>query len=665
MAVNINIPSEVTQTITDGVTTTAPSENAVFDALALKANSADLALVATSGDYNDLDNLPTLNNGTVTSVDLTMPPAFSVSGNPVTSSGTLAVAAAGLSSQYIRGDGQLANFPTSSGGGSSVNFYLNGSVAQGTLGGVAFKQMSSTPVIGAGTDFTINADGYIQSFITDASVPNQLLIPGGNWNFEMYFSASSNGGTPRFYLELYKLSGGTLTLLASSSATPEFITNGTQIDLYTTALAVPSTVLLAADRLAVRVYVIHSSKTITLHTENSHLCQVITTFSTGLTALNGLTSQVQNLAVGTSGTDFAISSATNTHTFNLPTASASNRGALSTSDWSAFNGKQAALVSGTNIKSINGNSLLGAGDLVISGGGGITVGTTAVTSGTIGRVFFQATGDVVQQSANLFWDNTNGRLNLGAVASNTATLDIKAPGALSTSIAFRVRNSIDSQNLMSIAGDGRVAIGLNAQILGTTDAFKNVVIGGGAKDIPTAGVTENAVAFGYNAVSNNGGTAIGANTSITGIQGVAIGASAIAGLGCTAIGHSARADGTSGYQSLAIGYGARASALLSGIIAVGQSSYTNALGQTLAFCVDPSGANSQTMLLTNKANLVFRNSTQLTSGTHWNVAATNTLTIHNGVIPDTTIANAGQLYVEGGALKFRGGSGTITVVAPA
>ena len=337
MAVNINIPSEVTQTITDGVTTTAPSENAVHDALSLKANTADLADVATTGDYDDLINKPTITSGTVTSVGLTMPTAFSVANSPVTGAGTLAVTAAGVASQYIRGDGQLANFPTSSGGGSSVNFYLNGSVAQGTLGGVAFKQMSSTPVIGTGTDFSINADGYIQSFITDASVPNQLAIPGGNWNFEMYFSASSNGGTPRFYLELYKLSGGTLTLLASSSANPEYITNGVTIDLYTTALAVPSTVLLAADRLAVRVYVIHSSKTITLHTENSHLCQVITTFSTGLTALNGLTSQVQNLAVGTSGTDFAISSATNTHTFNLPTASAANRGALSSADWINFN----------------------------------------------------------------------------------------------------------------------------------------------------------------------------------------------------------------------------------------------------------------------------------------------------------------------------------------
>jgi len=38
--------------------------------------------------------------------------------------------------------------------------------------------------------------------------------------------------------------------------------------------------------------------------------------------------------------------------------------------------RQATLVSGTNIKTINGNSILGSGDLVISGGGsGGTTGT--------------------------------------------------------------------------------------------------------------------------------------------------------------------------------------------------------------------------------------------------------------------------------------------------
>jgi hypothetical protein len=253
--------------------------------------------------------------GTVTSVAATVPtptnPAFSVNVPNPTTTPSVDITANGIVSQYIRGDGSLANFPTSIGGGSSLSYYLNGSVSQGTLGGVAFRQMSSTPVIGAGTNFSISADGYIQSFITDASVPNQLLIPAGNWNFEMYFQSSSSGGSPSFYIELYKLSGGVLSLIASSVANPEFITNGTAVDLYTTALAVPSTVLLAADRLAIRVYVTHSGRTITLHTEDSNLCQVITTFSTGLTALNGLTAQVQTFV---NDTNVTIVSASTTHT---------------------------------------------------------------------------------------------------------------------------------------------------------------------------------------------------------------------------------------------------------------------------------------------------------------------------------------------------------------
>jgi hypothetical protein len=301
----------------------------------------------TITDYLDGTGTPTpfpaIPGGTVTSVGMTVPSAFSVTPSTITSSGTFAVTGAGVTSQYVRGDGTLANFPSSTGGGASLSYYLNGSVAQGTFGGVGFKEMDKTPVLGAGTDFTINANGYIQSFITDANVPNQLEIPAGNWNFETYFSASSGGGSPSFYVELYKWNGATLSLIASNSATPEGITNGTAIDLYTSALAIPQTTLAATDRLAIRIYVTHAGKTITLHTEDSHLCQVVTTFSTGLTALNGLTAQVQNFAVGTTGTDFAISSATSTHTFNLPTASATNRGALSSADWTTFNDKISSL----------------------------------------------------------------------------------------------------------------------------------------------------------------------------------------------------------------------------------------------------------------------------------------------------------------------------------
>jgi len=329
---------------------------------------------------------PTIPTGSVTSVDLTMPSAFSVAGNPITTSGTLAVTANGLTTQYIRGDGQLANFPTSIGGGSSVSYYLNGSVNQGTFAGSTYEQMSRTPILGGGTTFTrtnAQGNGLIAQFITDANDPSLLSIPAGNWNLELFFKANSNAGNPSFYVELYKYDGAAFTLIATDSATPEGITNGTTLDAYYTALAVPATTLAVTDRLALRVFVNTSGRTIELHTENGHLCQVITTFSTGLNSLNGLTAQVQNFAVGTSGTDFGISSSTDTHTFNLPTASASNRGALSSADWSTFNGKQDALVSGTNIKTINSTSLLGSGNINIASFG-VYKNTTdgAASSGT-------------------------------------------------------------------------------------------------------------------------------------------------------------------------------------------------------------------------------------------------------------------------------------------
>ncbi len=52
--------------------------------------------------------------------------------------------------------------------------------------------------------------------------------------------------------------------------------------------------------------------------------------SSGIGTLNTLTATTQLFAVGTSGTDFNIASSTATHQFNLPDASASNRGLVTT-----------------------------------------------------------------------------------------------------------------------------------------------------------------------------------------------------------------------------------------------------------------------------------------------------------------------------------------------
>jgi hypothetical protein len=102
----------------------------------------------------------------------------------------------------------------------------------------------------------------------------------------------------------------------------------------------------------------------------------------------------------------------------------------------------------------------------------LTVGTTAVTSGTNGRVFFQA-GGVVQQSDRFTFDNTTATniLQLGAGANLGVSLRTIAPGGTSSDIAFRVRNFADNADIFKIQGNTNV-------IFGGTGADYLSIIGG-------------------------------------------------------------------------------------------------------------------------------------------------------------------------------------------
>jgi hypothetical protein len=193
---------------------------------------------------------------------------------------------------------------------------------------------------------------------------------------------------------------------------------------------------------------------------------------------------------------------------------------------------------------------------------GLTIGTTAIASGTVGRLIFQGAGDVVQQDSNLFWDNTNKRLGIGATPNSSTLLDLRAQGALSTDIALRVRNSANTGNVLQANGIGCVwANGAGFQ-------SQNTTFGQNALDANTTG--NNNSAYGFNALTGvtigTTNTAIGSSTlqlltttSENTAVGFAAGQLAVSN-GGTYIGYAAGQFITTGTGITAIGYGAGQSA---------------------------------------------------------------------------------------------------------
>jgi hypothetical protein len=248
----------------------------------------------------------------------------------------------------------------------------------------------------------------------------------------------------------------------------------------------------------------------------------------------GTVTSVAALTLGTTGTDLSSTVANSTTTpvitLNVPTASASNRGALSSTDWSTFNGKQAALTSGSNIKTVGGASLLGSGDV---GTLGIAYGGTGVT-GT----------------------PTNGQLLIGngtgfTLASLTAGTNITiTPSAGGITIAAAggggsmvypgvgIPNSSGSawNASYSVSGSGNVALttspvfttpNIGAPSFGTLTSCTGLPISTGVSGLGTGVAT----ALGNNASAINGFFVNGGAAATIGTQGTTQGSLILANTG--------------------------------------------------------------------------------------------------------------------------------------
>lgn len=343
----------------------------------------------------------------------------------------------------------------------------------------------------------------------------------------------------------------------------------------------------------------------------------------------------------------------------------------------------------------------GAWSTPAGGGGGITVGTTAVTSGTDGRVFFQASG-VVQQDSALFWDNTNKRLGVGASPASTVRLDVRAQGALSTDIALRVRNSADTADLANLNGIGDIAIGLSATGV-TASNFPFVSIGREAK-ASQLGVSIGAyagknqdnndrrnvyiggqVAFqGSNATAQyNVGIGFSALQGVTSgssnvvIGGINAGQSLTTGSSNSMIGNATGQQLTTGTYNTYFGFesgqynvtgsrntfvggicnfstsksdstciGFRIYNSHNGTVILGSSSSDGVTIPSIADDVAQFHFRSanQSLFFNKNTNVVLKSDSALTSGTHFEAAAKNVITIHNGTAPAANITDASVMY---------------------
>jgi hypothetical protein len=267
-------------------------------------------------------------SGTVTSVGLSAPAAFSITGSPITGAGTLAIAGAGTANDYIKGDGTLGLFSTAAiatitGGASTIatsNLDTSKALNSNSSGKVVANITTATELSylsGVSSNVQTQLDGKGPSYTLGSvsSSPTSVLVITGS-------GAPVNGSL-------------TFTVNQSSASQNGYLSSTD----WTTFNNKQSTISLTANRAV-------SSNS------GGALVASITT-ATELAYLNGVTSNVQTqldskagtFTLGTvSGSPSGVLSVTGSGgvvngslTFTLAQASASTSGYLSSTDWNTFN----------------------------------------------------------------------------------------------------------------------------------------------------------------------------------------------------------------------------------------------------------------------------------------------------------------------------------------
>ena len=196
-------------------------------------------------------------------------------------------------------------------------------VVVGGIGGIGYVQTSPdgitwtdrTPAAHNDWRSVIYAGGQFVA-VASTGIGNRVMVSSNGITWATQVSAADNSWKGVAYGNgIYVAvadSGSNRAMTASAGGTGSALTSSGSIAM---ASIVPSAT-------ANSLY----NQSGTLYWNGSQLSGI----ASGVTSINGLTGSTQTFAVGTSGADFNVSSSGSTHTFNLPDASGTARGFVST-----------------------------------------------------------------------------------------------------------------------------------------------------------------------------------------------------------------------------------------------------------------------------------------------------------------------------------------------
>jgi hypothetical protein len=402
--------------------------------------------------------------GTVTSVALTVGgDAISVSGSPLTTSGTLALAFSGTTSQYIRGNGTLATFPSLTGfvpyTGATANVDLgthtllaknlvinhssgSGVAASITKGGSG-EALTVVKSSGSGNAASITGGvTLLDELHLNTDLADAYIASATNWNaaYNDKINSAAVTGTTTKTLTLTQQDGGTITAswtdINTDAVTSVFGRTGAVVAAsgdYTTAQVTESGNLYFTNARAIASTLTgYTSGAGTITSSDSILSAIqklngnIGALTTGVSSVNGLTGAVtlttSNIAEGTNlyYTEARVSANTNvaantaarhnavtlgtanglslsTQVLSLGLASGSTTGALSSTDWNTFNNKTSNTGTVTSVGLSSATS-------------GVTIGSTPITtSGTITLAIATASGSQQGLLSSTDWTTFNNK----------------------------------------------------------------------------------------------------------------------------------------------------------------------------------------------------------------------------------------------------------------